>query len=56
CQPSRQPTPTPVRGHVFNAVNQNGVIRFLDGQTGGPASFRGYSSFQFTVIAPAKFQ
>lgn len=24
-------------GHVFNVVNQNGVIRFLDGQTGKPA-------------------
>lgn len=24
-------------GHVFNVVNQNGVVRLLDGQTGGPA-------------------
>lgn len=33
-------------GHVFNAVNQNGVIRFLDGQTGRAASLKGYESFQ----------
>ena len=26
-------------GHVFNVVNQNGKIRFLDGQTGKPAVF-----------------
>ncbi|MCP2041949.1 hypothetical protein L1281_002567 [Neisseria sp. HSC-16F19] len=33
-------------GHVFNVVNQNGVIRFLDGQTGKPANFNdGYTSF-----------
>lgn len=34
-------------GHVFNAVNQNGVIRFLDGQTGRTASFNGFSEFFF---------
>jgi RHS repeat-associated protein len=34
-------------GHVFNAVNQRGTIRFLDGQTGGVASFEGYSSLKF---------
>ena len=33
-------------GHVFNAVNQNGVVRFLDGQTGSAASLEGYASFQ----------
>lgn len=32
-------------GHVFNVVNQNGVIRFLDGQTGRPAVLTGYQSF-----------
>jgi filamentous hemagglutinin len=31
-------------GHVFNVVNQNGVIRFLDGQTGKPAQFGGFDS------------
>jgi len=36
-------------GHVFNAVNQNGAIRFLDGQTGGVASFKGYTGFEFLV-------
>jgi hypothetical protein len=34
-------------GHVFNAVNQNGVVRFLDGQIGGAASLEGYTSFSF---------
>ncbi|CCK66137.1 toxin glutamine deamidase domain-containing protein [Mycobacterium canetti] len=34
-------------GHVFNVVNQNGVIRFLDGQPGRVASFDGYKSFYF---------
>jgi RHS repeat-associated protein len=28
--------------HVFNAVNQRGTIRFLDGQTGRPADFTPY--------------
>lgn len=31
-------------GHVFNTVNQNGVVRFLDGQTGKPATFNDYQS------------
>ena len=30
-------TPGEKLGHVFNVVNQHGVIRFLDGQTGKPA-------------------
>jgi RHS repeat-associated protein len=34
-------------GHVFNAVNQKGVVRFLDAQTGTPASFNGYSALEF---------
>jgi len=34
-------------GHVFNAVNQKGVVRFLDGQTGRPASFDGFEQFRF---------
>jgi filamentous hemagglutinin len=33
-------------GHVFNVANQRGTIRFLDGQTGKAASFRGYTSFE----------
>jgi filamentous hemagglutinin len=33
-------------GHFFNVINQGGVIRFLDGQTGGPANLRaGYEGF-----------
>jgi filamentous hemagglutinin len=30
-------------GHVFNVVNQNGFVRFLDGQTGklaNPSNFK----------------
>ena len=33
-------------GHVFNGVNQNGVVRYLDGQIGKAASLDGYKSFQ----------
>ena len=33
-------------GHVFNVVNQNGTIRFLDGQTGRAAETAGYESFR----------
>ena len=33
-------------GHVFNVVNQGGVVRYLDGQTGQPASFAGYTGFR----------
>lgn len=34
-------------GHVFNVVNQGGVIRFLDGQTKAPAILNnGYQFFQ----------
>ncbi len=34
-------------GHVFNAVNQKGVVRFLDGQTGYAAALDGYIHFRF---------
>lgn len=34
-------------GHVFNAVNQYGVIRFLDGQTGTAAVVGGYTALRF---------
>ncbi|MQA21316.1 toxin glutamine deamidase domain-containing protein [Rugamonas rivuli] len=34
-------------GHVFNAVNQKGVVRFLDGQTGYAAVLDGYIHFRF---------
>lgn len=37
--------------HVFNAVNQGGEVRFLDGQTGGVAMFDlDFVSFQFMMI------
>jgi hypothetical protein len=34
-------------GHVFNAVNQAGVIRFLDGQTGTAAALDDFVAFRF---------
>lgn len=34
-------------GHVFNAINQGGVVRYIDFQTGHAASFNGYSGFSF---------
>lgn len=33
-------------GHVFNVVNQNGVVRFLDGQTGKPANTSNFKTLQ----------
>ncbi|WP_442933462.1 toxin glutamine deamidase domain-containing protein [Micromonospora sp. CPCC 205554] len=37
------------QGHAFNVVNQKGVVRFLDGQIGGPANLDdGFISFLFT--------
>ncbi len=38
----------PIPGHVFNAVNDDGTIRFIDGQTGGDAVFD--SSFVATYL------
>ncbi len=32
-------------GHFFNVVNNNGVITFYDGQSGGVANLSGYSGF-----------
>jgi len=37
----------PVAGHVFNAVNRNGTVHFIDGQTGGYAYLENYSGFEF---------
>jgi uncharacterized protein YukE len=34
-------------GHVFNAVNDNGTIVFLDGQSGTLGSFDGFDQFRF---------
>jgi len=34
-------------GHVFNAVNESGLIRFLDFQVGETASFEGWSDMSF---------
>lgn len=31
-------------GHVFNVINQNGVVRFLDGQTGKAANVAGFQN------------
>lgn len=38
-------------GHVFNAVNQHGVVRFLDGQTGTIAVVSGYTGLRFLRTA-----
>lgn len=32
-------------GHFFNVVNQNGTVRFLDGQTGKAANLSGFEGF-----------
>ena len=32
-------------GHFFNVVNEDGRVMFVDGQTGGAASLRGYDKF-----------
>ncbi|WP_462264569.1 RHS repeat-associated core domain-containing protein [Mucilaginibacter sp.] len=34
-------------GHVFNVINQNGQINFIDGQTGQGANLSGYKNFSF---------
>ncbi len=39
-------------GHVFNGVNQAGVVRFLDGQTGTVASFQGFRDLYFLPTWP----
>jgi len=37
-------------GHVFNVVNQDGAIRFIDGQRAGPASFDGEGYLGFHLL------
>jgi RHS repeat-associated protein len=39
-------------GHVFNVVNQNGTVRFLDGQTGRAADTAGYEGFRLLRTNP----
>lgn len=40
-------------GHVFNGVvNNRGVVKFFDGQTGKPALFDGYTGFRLLITAP----
>jgi filamentous hemagglutinin len=36
-------------GHVFNVFNQNGVVRFLDGQTGKPANLSNFKILRSLV-------
>jgi RHS repeat-associated protein len=38
-------------GHVFNAINQDGAINFIDFQSGEGASFEGYKSFMFLLTS-----
>lgn len=33
-------------GHVFNVVDQSGAIRYLDGQTGKPATLSNFKTLQ----------
>ncbi|WP_218938879.1 toxin glutamine deamidase domain-containing protein [Pseudomonas sp. ICMP22404] len=33
-------------GHVFNVINQNGTVRFLDGQTGRSANLSNFKTLQ----------
>jgi hypothetical protein len=41
-------------GHVFNVLNKNGSIQFLDGQIGGSwlANFNSFQNFQFLLTHP----
>jgi len=39
-------------GHVWNAVNQNGIVRYLDGQSGGKAVMEGYKGLRFLWTNP----
>lgn len=39
-------------GHVWNAVNQGGTIRFIDFQSGRAASLDGYQGFSFLWTNP----
>lgn len=41
-------------GHVINAVSHKGTIRFLDGQSGGAASFEGYRTAQSSSCSSIK--
>jgi RHS repeat-associated protein len=43
-------------GHVWNAVNQGGTIRFLDGQAGGLGvnNFDVFTDFRFLITHPGK--
>lgn len=34
-------------GHVFNVVNKDGVLHFIDGQTGAYAYLEDFQGFQF---------
>jgi Papain fold toxin 1, glutamine deamidase len=41
-------------GHVWNAANQNGTIRFVDGQVGGSGigNFDKFTNFKFLLTNP----
>ncbi|MEX3634722.1 toxin glutamine deamidase domain-containing protein [Paraburkholderia sp. BR14320] len=39
-------------GHVFNVVNQNGTIRYLDGQTGTVANPAVFPKLLFMPVKP----
>lgn len=41
-------------GHVFNVINKNGSIQFIDGQAGGGGlgNFNNFRNFQFLLTHP----
>jgi filamentous hemagglutinin len=41
-------------GHVWNAINNNGTINFIDGQIGGSGlgNFSSFQNFQFLMTKP----
>ena len=46
-EPSK--TPEPGNAKVISVVNQKGVVKFFDGQTGKPASFDNFREFRLLI-------
>ena len=40
----------PEVGHYFNAINHRGVIRYFDGQSGGPADLSRFVDGEFSML------
>ena len=43
-------TGDPEVGHYFNAINHRGVIRYLDGQSGGPADLSRFVDGELSML------